>query len=174
MYAIVSDGDLMEGVAAEAASLAGHLKLGKLIYLYDDNDISIDGSTDITFAEDVGKRFQAQGWHTQEIDGHDPDAIDEAILERLNERAQVVQEVGRLKQGAGAAVILASTHFGFPLSTTHVINGGVMGAGAAKRISAVRWGVAGQIVWAWVLTIPASALIGALTYEAFVLVLGAE
>jgi len=67
-------------------------------------------------------------------------------------------------QGAGAAVILASTHFGFPLSTTHVINGGVMGAGAGKRLSAVRWGVAGNIVVAWLLTLPAAALIGALTY----------
>jgi len=61
-------------------------------------------------------------------------------------------------------VILASTHFGFPLSTTHVINGGVMGAGAAKRLSAVRWGVAGNIVVAWLLTLPAAATIGALTY----------
>ncbi|HVY78506.1 MAG TPA: inorganic phosphate transporter [Solirubrobacterales bacterium] len=67
-------------------------------------------------------------------------------------------------QGAGAAVILASTHFGFPLSTTHVINGGVMGAGAAKRVSAVRWGVAGNIVVAWVLTLPAAATIGAAAY----------
>lgn len=67
-------------------------------------------------------------------------------------------------QGAGAAVILASTHFGFPLSTTHVINGGVMGAGAAKRISAVRWGVAGSIVTAWVLTLPAAAAIGGAVY----------
>jgi PiT family inorganic phosphate transporter len=67
-------------------------------------------------------------------------------------------------QGAGAAVILASTHFGFPLSTTHVINGGVMGAGAGKRISAVRWGVAGNIIVAWLLTLPAAAGIGALVY----------
>jgi PiT family inorganic phosphate transporter len=67
-------------------------------------------------------------------------------------------------QGAGAAVILASTHFGFPLSTTHVINGGVMGAGAGKRVSAVRWGVAGNIVFAWLLTLPASAAIGAAAY----------
>jgi PiT family inorganic phosphate transporter len=67
-------------------------------------------------------------------------------------------------QGAGAAVILASTHFGFPLSTTHVINGGVMGAGAAKRVSAVRWGVAGNIMMAWLLTLPAAAAIGALVY----------
>jgi PiT family inorganic phosphate transporter len=67
-------------------------------------------------------------------------------------------------QGAGAAVILASTHFGFPLSTTHVINGGVMGAGAGKRVSAVRWGVAGNIVFAWLLTLPAAAAIGAGAY----------
>jgi inorganic phosphate transporter, PiT family len=67
-------------------------------------------------------------------------------------------------QGAGATVILASTHFGFPLSTTHVINGGVMGAGASKRVSAVRWGVAGNIMLAWLLTLPAAAAIGAVTY----------
>jgi PiT family inorganic phosphate transporter len=67
-------------------------------------------------------------------------------------------------QGAGSAVILASTHFGFPLSTTQVISGGVMGAGAGKRLSAVRWGVAGNIVAAWLLTFPAAAAIGALTF----------
>ena len=67
-------------------------------------------------------------------------------------------------QGAGAAVILTSSHFGFPLSTTQVISGGVMGAGAGKRLSAVRWGVAGNIVAAWVLTLPAAASIGGLTY----------
>jgi PiT family inorganic phosphate transporter len=71
---------------------------------------------------------------------------------------------GFSSQGAGATVILASTHFGFPLSTTHVINGGVMGAGAGKRFSAVRWGVAGNIVFAWLLTLPAAAAIGAATY----------
>jgi PiT family inorganic phosphate transporter len=67
-------------------------------------------------------------------------------------------------QGAGAAVILASSHFGFPLSTTHVISGGVIGAGAGKRLSAVRWGVAGNIVTAWLLTLPAAAAIGAASY----------
>ena len=71
---------------------------------------------------------------------------------------------GFAAQGAGAAVILSSTHFGFPLSTTHVINGGVMGAGAGKRLSAVRWGVAGNIFIAWLLTLPAAAAIGAATY----------
>jgi PiT family inorganic phosphate transporter len=67
-------------------------------------------------------------------------------------------------QGAGAAVILASSHYGFPLSTTQVISGGVMGSGAGKKLSAVRWGVAGNIVVAWLLTLPAAAAIGALTY----------
>jgi PiT family inorganic phosphate transporter len=69
-------------------------------------------------------------------------------------------------QGAGAAVILASTHYGFPLSTTQVISGGVMGAAAGKRLSAVRWGVAGNIFTAWLLTLPAAAAIGALAIVA--------
>jgi transketolase len=81
VYAIVTDGDLMEGVASEAASLAGHLKLGKLIYLYDDNHISIEGSTDLAFTEDRGKRFEAYEWHVQKVhDGLDVEAIDKAIL----------------------------------------------------------------------------------------------
>ena len=79
-YAIVSDGDLQEGVASEAASLAGTLRLGKLIYLYDDNDISIEGNTDITFAENVKQRFQAYGWQViGPIDGMDPENVDSAI-----------------------------------------------------------------------------------------------
>jgi transketolase len=82
IYAIVSDGDLMEGVASEAASLAGHLKLGKLIYLYDDNKVTIEGFTDLAFSEDVPRRFEAYGWHTVTVeDGNDLDAIDAAIRE---------------------------------------------------------------------------------------------
>ena len=82
IYAIVSDGDLMEGVASEAASLAGHLKLGKLIYLYDDNKVTIEGFTDLAFSETVPKRFEAYGWHTSTVaDGNDLDAIDAAIRE---------------------------------------------------------------------------------------------
>ncbi|MEW6092643.1 MAG: transketolase, partial [Chloroflexota bacterium] len=81
IYAIVTDGDLMEGISAEAASLAGHLKLGRLIYLYDDNRISIDGSTDIAFTEDRAARFEAYGWHVQRVaDGNDVEAIDAAII----------------------------------------------------------------------------------------------
>jgi transketolase len=79
-YAIVSDGDLMEGVASEAASLAGHLRLGKLIYLYDDNHISLEGPTSWTFTEDVGLRFEAYGWQVLRVeDGNDLGAIDAAI-----------------------------------------------------------------------------------------------
>jgi len=78
-YGIVSDGDLMEGVSHEAASLAGHLGLGKIIYLYDDNKISIEGSTDLAFTEDVMARFRAYGWHVQEVDAYDLDQIDAAI-----------------------------------------------------------------------------------------------
>ncbi|MFP3882441.1 MAG: transketolase [Actinomycetota bacterium] len=85
-YGLVSDGDLMEGISSESASLAGHFRLGRLIYLYDDNDISIDGSTDITFSEDVSKRFDSYGWHTLDIDGHDRPAITEAIEEALSEQ----------------------------------------------------------------------------------------
>ena len=80
IYGIVGDGDLMEGVSSEAASLAGHLRLGNLIYLYDDNHISIDGSTKLAFTEDVAKRFEAYGWHVQVLDdGNDLDAIQNAI-----------------------------------------------------------------------------------------------
>ena len=82
VYAIVSDGDLMEGVAAEAASLAGHLKLGKLIYLYDDNKVTIEGFTDLAYSDDVPKRFDAYGWHTSTVeDGNDLEAIEKAIRE---------------------------------------------------------------------------------------------
>lgn len=71
IYGICGDGDLMEGVSSEAASLAGHWKLGNLIFLYDDNEISIEGNTDLAFTEDVARRFEAHGWHIQRVDGHD-------------------------------------------------------------------------------------------------------
>src|SRR5919205_2170272 len=82
VYAIVSDGDLMEGVASEAASLAGHLRLGKLIYFYDDNHITIEGETRLAFTENVPKRFDSYGWHTSTVeDGNDLEAIERAIVE---------------------------------------------------------------------------------------------
>jgi transketolase len=80
IFAICSDGDLMEGISSEAASLAGHLGLGRVVYLYDDNRITIDGSTDLSFSENVTARFDAQGWHTLEVDdGEDVEAIEDAV-----------------------------------------------------------------------------------------------
>lgn len=78
-YVLASDGDMMEGISHEAGSLAGHLKLGKLICLYDDNKVSLDGPTSFAFTEDVEKRFLAYGWHTQRCDGHDPRAVERAL-----------------------------------------------------------------------------------------------
>ncbi|MBP6016252.1 MAG: transketolase [Candidatus Promineofilum sp.] len=91
-YAIVTDGDLMEGVSSEAASLAGHLQLGKLIYLYDDNHISIEGSTELAFTEDRGRRFEAYGWHVLHVaDGQDVDGVDRAINEaKLDPRPSLI------------------------------------------------------------------------------------
>ncbi len=99
-YALCSDGDMMEGVASEAASLAGHLKLGKLICIYDDNGITIDGKTDLTFTEDVGKRFEAYGFEIQRIDGHDVGQVRAAL-----KKARESQDRPHL--------ILARTHIGF-------------------------------------------------------------
>jgi transketolase len=105
VYAIVSDGDLMEGVASEAASLAGHFKLGKLIYLYDDNKVTIEGFTDLAFSEDVPKRFQSYGWHTSTVDdGNDTEAIEAAIRE-----AQSV--------GTQPSLISVKTTIGFGMPT---------------------------------------------------------
>ncbi len=100
IYAIVTDGDLMEGVASEAASMAGHMSLGRLIYLYDDNHISIDGSTDIAFTEDRAARFTAYGWQVLRVeDGNDVEAIDKAIQEA--------------KQDPRPSIIMCRTTIGF-------------------------------------------------------------
>jgi transketolase len=100
-YGIVSDGDLMEGISHEAASLAGHLGLGKLIYFYDDNHISIEGSTDIAFTEDRTARFEAYGWHVQQVsDGNDLEALEQAVY-----KAQ--------KQTTKPSLIAVRTHIGF-------------------------------------------------------------
>ncbi|MEP1152257.1 MAG: transketolase [Balneola sp.] len=99
-YAIVSDGDLMEGISHEAASLAGHLKLGKMVYLYDANSISIDGSTDLAFTEDPVKRFEAYGWHVQEIDGHNHSEIEKAIQQAKDETEK-------------PSIVICRTHIGF-------------------------------------------------------------
>jgi transketolase len=121
-YAIVSDGDLMEGVASEAASLAGHLRLGKLIYLYDDNGISIDGSTDQTFTENVGKRFEGYGWHVQEIaDGNDLPAIEAALKAAQAEstRPSLIIVHTHIAYGSPGKQDTAEAH-GAPLGTEEV------------------------------------------------------
>src|SRR5215207_1416065 len=85
-FGIVSDGDVMEGVAYESASLAGHLGLGKLIYLYDANQVTLAGSTGLVFTEDVGRRFEAQRWHVQHIDdGNDLSSIESALRQAIDE-----------------------------------------------------------------------------------------
>jgi transketolase len=100
-YGIVSDGDLMEGVSHEAASLAGHLGLGKLIYFYDDNHISIEGSTDLTFTENRTARFVAYGWHVQRVtDGNNLKALEEALVEAQKETTR-------------PSLIAVRTHIGF-------------------------------------------------------------
>ncbi|MEN6571990.1 MAG: transketolase [Anaerolineaceae bacterium] len=109
VYGIVTDGDLMEGVASEAASLAGHLKLGKIIYCYDNNHISIDGSTELAFTEDRGKRFEAYGWQVLYVaDGNDVNEIDAAIrAAKLDPRP---------------SLIICNTHIGYGLPTRQDTN----------------------------------------------------
>ncbi len=120
-YGFVSDGDLMEGISAEASSIAGHLGLGRLLYVYDDNDISIDGSTDITFTEDVSKRFDAVGWHVLEIDGHDISAIGEAISEARNvdDKPSLIIAHTHIAHGAPNAHDTAKSH-GSPLGDEEI------------------------------------------------------
>jgi transketolase len=102
VYVICSDGDLEEGISAESASLAGHLGLGNLIYLYDDNNISIEGETRLSFSEDVKKRFEAAHWHVQTIDGHDRDAVRKAIrkAQKVTDKPSMI--VARTVIGWGA------------------------------------------------------------------------
>jgi transketolase len=99
-YAIVSDGDLMEGISHEAASLAGHLGLGKLIYLYDDNHITIEGDTALAFSEDIGQRFASYGWQVLSVDGHDREAVSGAIRQ-----SQAVKD--------RPAIIICRTHIAY-------------------------------------------------------------
>lgn len=102
IYGIVSDGDLMEGVAAEAASLAGHLRLGNIVYIYDDNHISIEGSTNLAFTESVLKRFEAYGWQVIEIDGHNHGEIAAAIEAGIAETEKPTLIKARTHIGYGA------------------------------------------------------------------------
>ena len=121
VFGIVSDGDLMEGVAAEAASMAGHLGLGAITYIYDDNKITIEGETGLTFSEDVPARFRAYGWHVLEIDGHDHDAIAAALDEAVGEteRPSLVCAHTHIAQGSPGKVDSEASH-GAPLGDAEV------------------------------------------------------
>ena len=125
-YGIVSDGDLMEGVASEAASLAGHLKLGKLIYLYDDNKISLDGPTNLAFTEDVQARFRAYDWQTLTVeDGNDMEAIAAAIEEAKadTERPTLIS-------------VKTIIGYGSPLEGTNKVHGAALGEDNVKKTKA--------------------------------------
>jgi transketolase len=130
IYAICSDGDLMEGISAEAASLAGHLGLGNLIYFWDDNQITIEGETRLAFSEDVKKRFEASGWHVLRVDGHDRAAIRKAIR-----KAQKVTD--------RPSLIMAKTIIGWgspKLHGTAEVHGAPLGADeAAATKEALGW-----------------------------------
>jgi len=102
IFGLVSDGDLMEGVSSEAASLAGFWRLGNLIYLYDDNHISIEGSTGLAFTEDVETRFQAYGWHTRRINGEDRGEVETALREAVAETERPSLILARTIIGQGA------------------------------------------------------------------------
>lgn len=132
-WVIASDGDLMEGVTGEASSLAGHLKLGKLNVLYDDNHISIDGPTDITFSEDVLQRYEAYGWHVQRVDdGADPDAIFAALSAASAETERPSLIAVRTTIGYGSP----------KLAGTSKVHGSVLGeeeAAATKRALGIDW-----------------------------------
>jgi transketolase len=120
VFALASDGDLMEGVSSEAASIAGHLKLDNLIVVYDDNRVTIDGSTALSFSEDVGLRFQAYGWNVQRVDGHDPGEVRAALDQatRASDRPQLI--VARTHIGIGSPQQDTSAAHGSPLGADSV------------------------------------------------------
>lgn len=122
VYAICGDGDLMEGVASEAASIAGHLKLGNVIYLYDDNKISIDGSTEMAFTEDVGARFEAYGWHVQTVhDGNNLEKIEIAIrhAQQITDKPSLIKVRTHIGFGSPNKQDTAEAH-GSPLGDDEV------------------------------------------------------
>jgi transketolase len=128
VYGFASDGDMMEGVSSEAASIAGHLGLDNLIFIYDDNHITIDGKTSLTFSEDVGARFEAYHWFVQHIDGHDHDQIRGALSRARAERAR-------------PSMIVAGTHIGYgapTLQDSEKAHGAPLGAAEVKALRA-KW-----------------------------------
>lgn len=123
IYAIVSDGDLMEGIQSEAASLAGHLKLDNIIYFYDDNGITIDGSTDLSFSEDVAGRFRSYGWNVVSADGNDISSIQDAMESCLN------------SNGGKPSLVITKTNIGFGspnLQDTAKVHGSALGKEEAR------------------------------------------
>ncbi|MEM6811847.1 MAG: transketolase [Pseudomonadota bacterium] len=126
-YVICSDGDLMEGISHEACSLAGHLGLSKLIVLYDQNSITIDGSTDLSFTEDVSKRFEAYGWDVQSVDGHDYKDIEDAIsYAKSTDKPSIICCKTKIGFGAPTKEGSSSSH-GAPLGDEEI-------AGARKNL----------------------------------------
>ena len=121
VYGVVGDGCLMEGISAEAASMAGHLGLGEMIFFYDDNGITIEGSTEIAFTEDVAKRFEAYGWHTLRIDGHN--------------QTEIKQAIATAKADKRPSLIIAKTHIGYGSPNrqdTEGVHGAPLGEEEAK------------------------------------------
>jgi transketolase len=120
VFGLCSDGDMMEGVSGEAASLAGHLGLDNIVFFYDDNHITIDGKTDLAFSEDVGKRYEAYGWYVQHIDGHDHAQIREALARAVAEPARPSLIVARTHIGIGSPKQDSSKAHGEPLGEKDV------------------------------------------------------
>lgn len=121
VFAIVGDGDLQEGIAYEAAALAGHLKLGNLVYLYDSNSITIEGKTNLAWSEDVAKRFEAAGWHIQTIDGHDHDQVVTALQNGITEteKPSLIIAVTHIAYGAPGKQGSSGAH-GSPLGKDEI------------------------------------------------------
>jgi transketolase len=143
-YVIASDGDLMEGISHEAASLAGHLRLGKLIVLYDDNKISIDGATDLALSDDALTRFSAYGWDVAAVDGHDPEAIAAAVTRaRTTDQPSLIACRTTIAYGAPTKAGTADSH-GSPLGAKEI-------QGARERLgwTAPAFEIPGDIAAAW-------------------------
>ncbi len=121
VFGIVSDGDLMEGISTEAASLAGHLRLDNIIYIYDDNKITIDGGTDISFSEDVGDKFKAMGWHVIWTDGHDHAAITQALDEAVagSDKPKLIIAATHIANGSPGKQDTSAAH-GSPLGEDEI------------------------------------------------------
>jgi transketolase len=143
-YVIAGDGDLMEGISHEAGSMAGHLRLSRLIVLYDDNNISIDGGTDLALSDDACARFDSYGWHTARVDGHDPDAIAAAVEDaRRDGRPSLIACRTTIAYGAPTKAGTAASH-GAPLGKDEIA-----GARAALGWPYGAFEIPGPVLSAW-------------------------